>query len=58
LEVDAVEKVLFVAFVVEDGKLGSVEEATGVQSADCDEVAPVAPPYATLALILDEPNEP
>ncbi len=41
LVVDAIEDVLLVALVVEDGELGRVEEAAGVEAVDLDEVAPV-----------------
>ena len=41
LAVDAVEDVLLVALVVEDGELGRIEEAAGVEAVDLDEVAPV-----------------
>ena len=39
--VDAVEDVLLVALVVEDGELGRIEEASGVEAVGLDEVAPV-----------------
>ena len=39
--VDAVEEVLFVALVVEDGELRRIEEAAGIEAVDLDEVAPV-----------------
>ena len=39
--VDAVEDVLFVALVVEDGELGGIEKAAGVEAVDLNEVAPV-----------------
>ena len=39
--VDAVEEVLFVALVVEDGELRRIEKAAGVQAVGLDEVAPV-----------------
>ncbi len=39
--VDAVEEVLLVALVVEDGELRRIEEAAGVEAVDLDEVAPV-----------------
>ena len=39
--VDAVEDVLFVALVVEDGELRGIEKAAGIQAVGLDEVAPV-----------------
>ena len=41
LAVDAVEEVELVPLVVEDGELGRVEKATGVEAVDLDEVAPL-----------------
>ena len=41
LAVDAVEDIKLVALVVEDGELGRIEEAAGVQAVELDEVAPV-----------------
>ena len=38
--IDAVEEVLLVALVVEDGELGRIEKAAGVEAVDLDEVAP------------------
>jgi len=40
LRIDAGEDVLFVAAIVEDGKLRRVKEAAGAQTVDRDEVAP------------------
>ena len=40
-EVDAVEEVFFVALVVEDGELGWIKEAAGVDAIQFEEVAPV-----------------
>ncbi len=41
LAVDAIEDVQLVALVVEDDELGRIEEASGVEAVDLDEVAPV-----------------
>ena len=41
LTVNAVKDIELVAFVVEDGELGRVEEAAGVEPVEFDEVAPV-----------------
>ena len=40
--VDAIEDILLVALVVEDGELGRIEEAAGVEAVDLDEVAPAS----------------
>ena len=36
LAVDAIEDVLLVALVVEDGELGGIEEAAGVEAVDLE----------------------
>ena len=39
--VDAVEYVLFVALIVENGELGRIEKAAGIEAIALDEVAPI-----------------
>src|ERR1035437_4463016 len=39
--IDAVEDVLLVSLVVEDGELGGIEEAAGVEAVGLDEVTPL-----------------
>ncbi len=41
LKVDAIEQVLFIAFVMEDGELRRIEKAAAIQSVRGDEVAPL-----------------
>ena len=39
--IDAIEKVLLIALVVEDGELGRIEETAGVEAVSFKEIAPV-----------------
>jgi hypothetical protein len=58
LAVDAVEDIELVALVVEDGELGRVEEAAGVEAVDFDEVAPVLAAVAEVDGAVDDPKVP
>jgi len=42
--VDAIEEVLLVPFVVEDGELRRIEKAPGIETVGLDEVAQLFPP--------------